>query len=226
MSWIQQRGVAPGMVPLSTVAAGGPAPGTGAGGDDWFAAQGAPPAQGVAPPIQNGMASAQQSLTALQNSPGYQFRLGEGLKALERSAAARGTLLTGGTLKGLTRFGQEFASNEYDKRYNQEMDLARLGFGAAGASAGMNADYGRMAGDLMTQQGNVNAAGTTGAANAWNEGLGGVGNAFMQMYALSQMYPRGIPGTTPPYFPGPPIVGSGGVGTYYPGYPGGIPGAR
>jgi hypothetical protein len=192
------------MVPLSTVAAGGPAPGTmtPGGGDDWFAAQGAPPAQGMAPPIQNGMASAQQSLTALQNSPGYQFRLGEGLKALERSAAARGTLLTGGTLKGLTRFGQEFASNEYDKRYNQEMELARLGFGAAGMSANQNTQYGQMAGDLLTQQGNVNAAGKVDAANAWNQGLGGAGNAFMQMYALSQMYPRGgqYPGT-PPYFP-------------------------
>jgi len=210
------------MVPLSTVAAGGPAPGSvvpsGAGGDDWFAAQ-PPPPTAMQPPIQNGMASAQQSLTALQNSPGYQFRLGEGLKALERSAAARGTLLTGGTLKGLTRYGQEFASNEYDKRYQQEMELARMGQSAAMGSAGLNTDYGRMAGDLLTQQGNVNAAGKTGAANAWNEGLGGAGNAFMQMYGLSQMYPGGgggYPGT-PPYFP---------PGTYYPGYPGGIPGRR
>lgn len=170
--------------------------------DDWFSQQGAPPAPvstaSMAPPIQNGMASAQQSLTALQNSPGYQFRLGEGLKALERSAAARGTLLTGGTLKGLSRYGQEFASNEYDKRYTQEMELARLGFGAAGMSANQNTQYGQMAGDLLTQQGNVNAAGTTGAANAWNQGLGGAANAFQQMYALSQMYPGG----TPPYIPG------------------------
>jgi hypothetical protein len=65
------------------------------------------------------------------DSPGFKFRLGEGLKALERSAASRGTLLTGGTLKGLQNYGQESASQEYDKVYGRkynEYDTRRRDF--------------------------------------------------------------------------------------------------
>lgn len=65
------------------------------------------------------------------NSPGFQFRLGEGLKALERSAAAKGTLLTGGTLKGEQRYAQNTASNEYKDVYGRaynEYDTRRTNF--------------------------------------------------------------------------------------------------
>jgi hypothetical protein len=48
-----------------------------------------------------------------ETSPGYQFRLDEGQKAVERGAAARGNLLSGATGKALTRYGQDYATNEY-----------------------------------------------------------------------------------------------------------------
>ena len=51
--------------------------------------------------------------------PGYQFRLGQGTQTLENSAAARGVLRSGGTLKGLEEYGQNFASNEYQNVYNR-----------------------------------------------------------------------------------------------------------
>jgi len=58
-----------------------------------------------------------------QNDPGYQFRLKMGQQALERSAAARGGLLTGGTAKALNAYAQDYASNEYgnvyDRAFNQ-----------------------------------------------------------------------------------------------------------
>jgi hypothetical protein len=47
-------------------------------------------------------------------SPGYQFRLSQGVQALERGAVARGRQLSGAQGKALTRFGQDYASNEYD----------------------------------------------------------------------------------------------------------------
>jgi hypothetical protein len=46
------------------------------------------------------------------NEPGYQFRLQSGSDALQRSAAAKGLLRTGGTLKSIDEYGQNFASNE------------------------------------------------------------------------------------------------------------------
>ncbi len=54
-----------------------------------------------------------------QNDPGYAFRMQEGQKALERSAAARGTVLGGAALKAATRYGQDYSSNEYEKVYGR-----------------------------------------------------------------------------------------------------------
>ena len=51
--------------------------------------------------------------------PGYGFRMSEGMKGLERSAAARGGLLSGGTLKGIQRFGQDLASQEFQNAFNR-----------------------------------------------------------------------------------------------------------
>lgn len=49
--------------------------------------------------------------------PGFKFRLDQGRQALERSAAAKGTLLTTGTLKDLDSFSQGAASQEYGNVY-------------------------------------------------------------------------------------------------------------
>ena len=51
--------------------------------------------------------------------PGYAFRMSEGMKAVERSAAARGGLLSGSTLMGIQRFGQNLASDEFGNAYNR-----------------------------------------------------------------------------------------------------------
>lgn len=57
----------------------------------------------------------------LQLDPGYGFRLKEGLKALESSAAARGGLLSGGTGKALQRYGQDMASQEFGNAFNRSL---------------------------------------------------------------------------------------------------------
>ena len=57
-----------------------------------------------------GQGSQQQML---EMDPGYGFRLGEGLKALERMQASRGNFLSGGALKAGQRFAQDTASQEY-----------------------------------------------------------------------------------------------------------------
>lgn len=51
--------------------------------------------------------------------PGYQFRVSEGQKGIERSAAARGNVLSGATMKGIERFRQDYATNEYDNFLNR-----------------------------------------------------------------------------------------------------------
>lgn len=83
-----------------------------------------------------------------QADPGYGFRLNEGLKSLERSAAARGGLLSGGTGKALQQYGQDMASQEYQNAYNRaftgygtKVQQADTGFNRA--LTGYNADVAR-----------------------------------------------------------------------------------
>ena len=57
--------------------------------------------------------------------PGYDFRLGEGEKAIDRASSAGGSFFSGKRGKALVEYGQEFASNEYDKfmnRYYKKLD--------------------------------------------------------------------------------------------------------
>jgi hypothetical protein len=72
---------------------------------------------------------------SMEKDAGYQFRLDEGNKAINAAANAAGRYNSGGTLKELTQYGQNFASNEYDKAYNRfqgnQGALANYGFNAA-----------------------------------------------------------------------------------------------
>lgn len=55
----------------------------------------------------------------IYNDPSYQFRLNEGLGAVQQSAAAQGGLLSGATLKALNNYAQDYASQEYHNAYNR-----------------------------------------------------------------------------------------------------------
>jgi hypothetical protein len=71
--------------------------------------------------LQEGIASGEfdPSQFKFKEDPGYQFRLSEGMKARDRSAAARGRLLSGAQEKAITRYGQDVASEEYGRAYQR-----------------------------------------------------------------------------------------------------------
>ena len=115
--------------------------------------------------------------------PGYAFRMSEGMKALERSAAARGGLLSGATLKGIQRFGQDLGSQEYANAFNRYQteraarlqplqSLAGVGqttaqqIGEAGMRTAANI------GETLTSGAAARASGYVGGANALTQGLG------------------------------------------------------
>ncbi len=59
------------------------------------------------------------TMESFQQDPGYAFRMSEGLKALDRTAAARGGLISGSAMKGAMRYGQDMASQEYQNAFNR-----------------------------------------------------------------------------------------------------------
>jgi hypothetical protein len=71
------------------------------------------------------------TLQDAQNEPGYQFRLQAGQSALDNSAAAKGTLRTGGSLKDLVEYGQNFGAQEYQNVFNRALQGYNTNYTAA-----------------------------------------------------------------------------------------------
>lgn len=106
-----------------------------------------------------------------QVDPGYQFRLSEGTKAQERAGAARGRFFSGRQGKELSRYGQEFASNEFSNAYNRwNQERTNLYNRLAGLSG---------TGQMTAQQIGSFGAGAAGAAGQYQmAGAKGQGEAF------------------------------------------------
>jgi len=152
----------------------------------------------------------------LGQDPGYAFRLSEGQKALDRSAAARGGLISGGAMKAAQRFGQDLGSQEYQNAYNRALtgynaDVARetLGYNRLASMAGLGqtsantltnaaGSYGTNVGNAMINQG----------INAGNAGMAGT-RAMTSAYGdIANLYGRTNPSFSNLY------GGGGGQGSY------------
>jgi hypothetical protein len=145
--------------------------------------------------------------------PGYAFRLSEGMKALERSAASRGGLLSGATMRGIQRYGQDLASQEYQNAFNRYQaertgtlnplqalsGTAQSGATVLGQQAGqMGANiqnalgaYGAGQAANIIGAGNAQAAGIIGGANALAGGVGQGINFYQNQQLLNRLLPGG-----------------------------------
>lgn len=140
------------------------------------------------------------SMEDYKTDPGYQVRLNEGLKSVNASASARGNAQGGATMKALTRFGQDYASNEYQKaydRYNANLNnkFNRLssvaGLGQVSTQGMSNAaqNYGsNVSGNLMAA-GNAQSASQIAGANAMSNTIGSIGNTALNYQYLNRRWP-------------------------------------
>ncbi|MBC8158290.1 MAG: hypothetical protein H8E94_03050 [Alphaproteobacteria bacterium] len=106
-----------------------------------------------------------------QASPDYNFRMTEGINAIDRSASARGKQLSGQNQKALMGYGQNLASGEWGNYLNRQANLAGIGQTAtqgmmnAGSNAAANMGNAQLAG------GNARASAYTGGASGINQGI-------------------------------------------------------
>jgi hypothetical protein len=153
------------------------------------------------------------SLDDYEADPGYQFRLDEGNKALERSQAAKGGLLSGAAMKEALRYGQGMGSQEYGNSYNRFMDqnntlynrysgISNQGMGAVNSGSQSGQNYANNMSGIYGNIANANAASAINQGNNLSQSLG-------SLFGGSQY---GNIGQTPPIIPG----GSygGGYGNY------------
>lgn len=117
-----------------------------------------------------------------QADPGYAFRISEGLKALERSAAARGGLLSGAAGKALSRYGQEMGSQEYMNAFNRYQAERQARLGPLQSLAGVGQTTAQQIG--AAGQGYAGASNALAAMNAANQGnlALGLGNVRASQY--------------------------------------------
>ena len=149
------------------------------------------------------------SAAQVQQTPGYQFQLQQGENAMQNSAAAKGSLLTGRTLADLNNYAQGTANSAYQQygvqdpllQYqtayqsflnNQQNTYSMLagqqntGLQAAGGASSLISNMGGDIASLMGQKGAAQAQGTIGQANAYGSILPGIGNSISQ-YGLLRM---------------------------------------
>lgn len=124
-----------------------------------------------------------QAFDRFRNTPGYQFGLTEGVRALDSSAAAAGGLFSGKAAKELTKFGQSYADQQGFTPYmNRLASLAGLGQTATAQNNQLGMQTAGNVGNALQNAGNARASGIAGSANAWGSTLGQLGGVAGYMY--------------------------------------------
>lgn len=95
-----------------------------------------------------------QIMDGWKPDPNYDFRMSEGVKAINASASARGNINSGANLKAKTRFGQNQASQAYNQGYNREYgrlsQLAGLGTNLNNQLSDLTGQYGQNVSNIQT----------------------------------------------------------------------------
>lgn len=135
------------------------------------------------------------SQAALEQTPGYQFNLTQGLKAVQNSAAARGLGVSGAALKGASTYATGLADSTYQNQfnnyvtnqtnqYNRLMGLANQGENAAAQTGAYGTQTAANIGNNLTGAANAQGAAYLQAGNAIANGANNVGS----YYALKGIY--------------------------------------
>lgn len=119
----------------------------------------------------------QPTMAQLEQTPGYQFTLNQGLKGVQNSNAARGLAGSGEALAGAANYATGLAGTTYQQQFqnylsqNQQLYNMLAGAAAPGLDASKSlAGYGQNTANNITSlygvQGNANANAATATGNA------------------------------------------------------------
>ncbi len=125
--------------------------------------------------------------STLEGLPGYQFTLGQGLKSVQNSAAARGLGTSGAALKGAANYSTGLANSQYGNYVGQLQNSANTGAQAGSALAGVGQATGANIGSAQIGAGNASAAGYNAIGGSIANGL----NSAAGGYTLQQLMQSG-----------------------------------
>jgi hypothetical protein len=136
----------------------------------------------------------------LQQTPGYQFSLGQGLKATQNSAAARGLGASGAAMRGAADYSTGLADSTYQQQfgnmltsrqnsYNMLLGTSQLGENAAAQTGSVGTQTASNAGNALIGGAAASGASAVGAANALVSGVGAYNG-----YNMAQQFLGNSPG--------------------------------
>lgn len=114
----------------------------------------------------------------LQQTPGYQFNLTQGLKATQNSAAARGLGVSGAALKGASAFATGLADNTYQNQFNNANTNQTNAFNRLNSLVTTGENAGAQTGVLGNAAATTAASAQIGAGNAAAAGANATGGAI------------------------------------------------
>lgn len=136
-------------------------------------------------------------------TPGYQFTLDNGLRAVQNSAAARGLGTSGAALRGAADYATGLANSTYNDVFSRALQTFNTNYGsaanrvnrlnsivgsgqnAASTNGSLGAQTMNSIGDTLMSGANASAAGRVGSANAIANGLSGAGSNAL-LYGMMQ----------------------------------------
>lgn len=127
----------------------------------------------------NGATGNAAATSAFQSSPGYQFQLGQGLQALDRSAAAKGLLGSGNALTAAEQYGQGLANQDYGNWLGRLSGLGSQGLQAAFGQTGRQGSLANLDVGQGTALANL-------LMNSTNNAMGMFNNANQQQNQMNQ----------------------------------------
>jgi hypothetical protein len=150
----------------------------------------------------------------LEQLPGYQFALTQGLKAQQNSATARGLGVSGAALKGGANFATGLADQTFGNQFNRILGLTQLGQNAAAQTGQFGANASSGIANALIGSGNAQAAGWNALGTGVQNAGQGISSAMLLQQLLGQQggMPK-VPQTPQPQSPG--LYGNQGGNSYY-----------
>lgn len=105
------------------------------------------------------------SMGDFTTDPGYQFRLAEGQKALDRRQTAGGNYFSGAALKEAQDFGQGLANQTYQDAYNRYTQNQNNLYNKLASQSQLGTNVANQMGDIYTNMGKAKAASSVGTGN-------------------------------------------------------------
>ena len=127
-------------------------------------------------PGTDGSAAAQAAFDQYRKSTGYDFRVNQGLNAVNSGYAGRGSIKSGAAMKAINDYGQGMASQEFGNYLNALGNQQSLGMSAGSALAGVGQNYANSLGNIYQQNGANQANAAMIKANAIGSGVNGLAN--------------------------------------------------